>query len=106
MNIYKFRQGWDRKPGGEKETLLKKFTRRFLTKVHLSVIVLDVRMYKLLGLLELKFSLVWGSKNRLVKDLLYRKFIIFIKCNQALLKSFTVMFVQILVYCRSEFEWG
>ena len=30
MNIYKFYQGWDRKPGG-KETLLKTFTQRFLT---------------------------------------------------------------------------
>ena len=44
MNIYKFCQGWDRKPSGEEESLLKKFTRRSLTKVHLSVIVLDVRM--------------------------------------------------------------
>ena len=44
MNIYKFCQGWDRKPGGEEETLLKKLTRRPLTKAHLSVIILDVRM--------------------------------------------------------------
>ena len=45
MNIYKFRQGWDRKPAsGEKKTLLKKFLRRSLTKVHLSVLVLDVRI--------------------------------------------------------------
>ena len=45
MNTYKFCQGWDRKPvGGEEETLLKKFPRRYLTKVHLLVIVLDVRM--------------------------------------------------------------
>ena len=45
-------------------------------------------------------------KNRLVKDLLLRRFIIFRKCNQALikcLKNFTVMFVQIVVYLRSEF---
>ena len=58
MSIYEFRQGWDRKPGGEKETLLKRFTQRSLTKIHLPVIVLDVRMYKLLGLLQLKLSLV------------------------------------------------
>ena len=44
MNIYKFRQGCDRKLDGEEETLLKKFTRRSLTKVHLSAIVLDLRM--------------------------------------------------------------
>ena len=31
MNIYKFCQGWDRKPDGEKETLLKKFTQMSLT---------------------------------------------------------------------------
>ena len=31
MNIYKFCRGWDRKPGGKKETLLKKFTQRSLT---------------------------------------------------------------------------
>ena len=31
MNIYKFSQVWDRKPGREKETLLKKFTQRSLT---------------------------------------------------------------------------
>ena len=31
MNIYKFCQRWDRKAGGEKETLLKKFTQRSLT---------------------------------------------------------------------------
>ena len=59
----------------------------YLTKVHLPKIVLDVRIQKLLGLLELKLSLVWGSKNRLVKGLLHqRKFIIFIKCNQTLIK--------------------
>ena len=40
-----FCQDWDRKPAsGEEETLLKKFTQRSLTKVHLSVIALDVRM--------------------------------------------------------------
>ena len=43
MNIYKFYQGWDRKPGEEEETLLKNFTQTSLTKVYLSVIVLDVR---------------------------------------------------------------
>ena len=64
-----------------------------------------MRMEKLFGLLELKLSFGWGSKNRLVKDLPYRKFIIFIKCNQALLKNFTVMFVRIFVYLGSEFIW-
>ena len=44
MNIYKFFQGWEKKPSGEEEILLKMFTRRFLTKANLSVIVLDVRM--------------------------------------------------------------
>ena len=45
MNIFKFGQGWDRKPAdGEEETVLKKFIRRSLTKVQISVIVLDVRM--------------------------------------------------------------
>ena len=58
MNIYKFRQGWGRKLGGEEETLLKKFTRRSLTKVHLSTIVLDLRMKKLLEVLELELRLV------------------------------------------------
>ena len=37
MNIYKFCWGWDRKPGREEETLLKMFTQRLFTKVHLSV---------------------------------------------------------------------
>ena len=60
------------------ETLLKKFRQRSQTKVPLSVIELDVRMEKLLDLLELKLSLVWDLKNRLVKDLLNRKLIIFI----------------------------
>ena len=45
INVYKFCQGWDRKPVGEKETLLKRFTQRSLIKVHLSVVVLGVRMY-------------------------------------------------------------
>ena len=59
MNMYKFCQGWDRKPAGwEEETLLKKFTRRSLTKVHLPVRASDVRMQKFIGLLELKLSLV------------------------------------------------
>ena len=31
MNIYNFCKGWDRKPGGEKETLLKKFAQSSLT---------------------------------------------------------------------------
>ena len=95
-----FYQSWDRKPGGKDETLLKRFTRRSLTKVYLSVIVLDVRMWKLLGLLELNSSLVWGTKNRLAKDYY------FIKCNQALIKcleNFIVMFVQFFVYLGSEF---
>ena len=66
------------------------------------MIVLDVRIKKLLGLLELNLGLVWGSKNRSVKDLLSeRKFIIFIKCNQALIKCLknfiVVMFVQMFV---------
>ena len=43
MNIYKFCQGWDKKPDGEEESLWKKFTRRSLTKAHLLVIVLDMR---------------------------------------------------------------
>ena len=30
MNKYKFCQGWDKKPGGEKEILLKKFTQSSL----------------------------------------------------------------------------
>ena len=46
MNKYNFSEDWDRKPGVEEETLLKKFIQRSLTKVHLSVIVLDVKMYK------------------------------------------------------------
>ena len=37
MNIYKFCWGWDRKPGGEEEILLKKFTQRSFTKVNLSM---------------------------------------------------------------------
>ena len=44
MNIYEFCQIWDSNLGGEEETLLKTFTQRSLTKVHLSVIVLDMRM--------------------------------------------------------------
>ena len=46
MNIYKFCQGWDRKPGREEETIKKIYTKVFnlLTIVHLSVIVSDVRM--------------------------------------------------------------
>ena len=31
MNIYTFSQGWDRKPGREKKTLLKNFTQMSLT---------------------------------------------------------------------------
>ena len=58
MNIYKFCKGLDRKPGGEEKTLLRKFARRSLTKVHLSMIVLDVRMQKLLVLLQPKLKLV------------------------------------------------
>ena len=49
MNINKFSQNWEVKPG-EEETFMYGM--------------------KLLWLLELKLSLVWGSKNRLVKDLL------------------------------------
>ena len=33
MNIYMFCQGWDKKPGGEEETLLNRFTRRSLTNL-------------------------------------------------------------------------
>ena len=29
MNIYKFCQGWDRKPGGEEETVEKFYTKVF-----------------------------------------------------------------------------
>ena len=60
MNIYKFCRGWDRKPGGEKETLLKKFTQRSLTGystfISGSIGCENVYMLKLLGLLELKLS--------------------------------------------------
>ena len=82
-----------------------KILQRPLTKVHLSVIVLDVRMWKLLGLLELKLRLVWGTKKKdwlrisLVRgNLLLCFIIIFIKCNQAIIKypkNITVIFVQI-----------
>ena len=99
-DMNKFYQSWDRKPVEKDENLLKRFTRTSLTKVYLSVIVLDERMWKLLGLLELNSSLVWGTRNRLVKDYY------FIKCNQALikcLKNFIVMFVQFFVYLGSEF---
>ena len=57
-DINKFYQSWDRKPVEKDENLLKRFTRTSLTKVYLSVIVLDERMWKLLGLLELNSSLV------------------------------------------------
>ena len=44
MNIYNFCQGWDRKPGGEDETVEKNIHKGKLTIAHLSVIALDVRM--------------------------------------------------------------
>ena len=55
------------------EDLCCKSLQRSLTKVHLSVVVLDGTIQKLLGLLELKLSLVLSSNIRLFKDLLVRE---------------------------------
>ena len=73
------------KPSGEEKNSVEKVykgtfrvhlgTFRF-TKVHLSVIVLDVTMRKLLGLLELKLSFVWGS-NKYVSISLVRGNLLF-----------------------------
>ena len=65
MNIYKFCQGWDRKSGGEKKTLLKRFTQSIeLTEVHLSVVVLDVEMYvEIIRITRAKVEFCLGFKN-------------------------------------------
>ena len=57
------------------------------------MIVLDETIQKLLGLLELKLSLVLSSNIRLFKDLLLEEII---KC----LNNFVVMFAQILCLLR------
>ena len=86
---------------------LKKFTRSSLTDY--STVISDSIGFKNVEIIRItraKVGFGLRFKNRLVKDLLLRRFIIFRKCNQALitcLKNFTVMFVQVFVYLRSEF---
>ena len=49
--------------------------------------------------------MIWGSKNTSVKNLFRRKFIIFIKCNQALIKCLKKFCYICPTFCllRSEF---
>ena len=69
MNICKFYQNCERKPGGEEETLLKKFTKISNKSIFISDGI-GCENVEIIRITRAKVEFGLRFKNRLVKDLL------------------------------------